>query len=101
MMFPVIEHLLTKGNVVLCELRAMGLNIKPKNVDIEGVDDILDYFLDGFATILTFYNVKNVTFVCHSFSAYLTLLFTLRRPELTIRYIKQLLMLSPVGLTPK
>ena len=79
----------------------MGLNIKSKNVEIEHQEDILDYFLDGFEHILTAYNIKNVTFICHSFSAYLTLLLTIKREEIVKKYIKQLLLLSPVGLTPK
>lgn len=35
MYFPVLSHLLTKGNVILCELRGMGLNLKPKSVTFE------------------------------------------------------------------
>lgn len=101
MFFSVIDHLLSKGNLVFMELRAMGLNIKPKSVKVEDLDMIEDYFLKGLQSTLTFYKTTNATFICHSFSAYLAILFTIRHPKLTAKHIKQLLMLSPVGLTPK
>jgi pimeloyl-ACP methyl ester carboxylesterase len=101
MFFSVISHLLTKGNLILMELRGMGLNIKPDTIKEDNIEIIEEYFLKGLKSTLTFYKIVNATFICHSFSAYLVLLFTIRYPDLTKRHIKQLVMLSPVGLTPK
>ena len=101
MYFPVLEHLLTKGNIILCELRGMGLNIKPKTVTIDNEKDIEQYFLKGYITVLKFYKLTNATFICHSFSAYLILLMNIKHPTIIKEHIKQMLLLSPVGLTPK
>ena len=94
MYFPVVEHLLTKGNEVLCELRGMGLNIKPQSVTLETNADIEDYYLRGYLAILKHYRARNATFICHSFSAYLVLLLTLRHPSAVKEHIRQLLLLS-------
>jgi pimeloyl-ACP methyl ester carboxylesterase len=79
----------------------MGLNIKPKSVTMDSNAAIEEYYLRGYIAILKNYKLKNATFICHSFSAYLVLLLTLRHPLVVNQHVKQLLLLSPVGLTPK
>jgi pimeloyl-ACP methyl ester carboxylesterase len=101
MFFPVLEHLLTKGDVILWESRAMGLNLKPDKVDLSDLSEIEEYFMEAITTVLNFFSAKNATFICHSFSSYFTLLYSIRHKDMTKKHIKQLLMLSPVGLTTK
>lgn len=47
------------------------------------------------------YGYKDCTFICHSFSSYLLLLFSIRHPELAQDRIKKLVLLSPIGITTK
>lgn len=51
--------------------------------------------------MLLHYNFKDCTFVCHSFSAYLLLRFSIRHPQFAQDRIKKLVLLSPIGITTK
>lgn len=51
--------------------------------------------------MLLHYGYKDCTFICHSFSSYLLLLFSIRRPQLAQERIRKLVLLSPIGITTK
>jgi hypothetical protein len=64
------------------------------------VVEIEIYFLTSIQKLLEFYQHKTSILICHSFSAYLALLFIARERPIK-KLIKQLVLFSPIGITPK
>lgn len=99
MSFPLLPTLLEAGNVVLWEIRGMGLSIKLDSYQVEEAD-FEDFYLKSIEVMLAFYRHPNATLICHSFSCYIAWLYTLRKGP-NYEHIKELVLLSPVGITPK
>ena len=87
-----------RGDVVLWEIRGMGVSKKARNYHEATIDEIENYFLDGIQQMLEFYNHKNFTMICHSFSAYLIFLYSVRSRK---PFVSKMVLLSPIGITPK
>jgi pimeloyl-ACP methyl ester carboxylesterase len=98
MYFPIISTLRKYGNIVLWEILGMGLSQKPSRFDIS-YEGITNFFLAPIEKMFDFYQHKNIVMISHSFSAYLSLRYLLTHPQET--RISSLLLLSPVGITPK
>lgn len=101
MNFGVIEPLLEKGDVVLWEIRGMGVSQKMGHYRSDSLLATEEFFLETVIVLLAHFNPSACIFICHSFSAYLVLRFLIKFPGLTHRHIKEVVLLSPVGITPK
>ena len=78
--FHMLEKLREKGNIVLWELRGMGLNNKPKQYSLSDVE-IADFYTEGFEKVLEHYNHKNIVLLNHSFSAYVSMKSLINKPN--------------------
>lgn len=57
------------------------------------------FYIEGLEEIIKFYNHPKITFISHSFGAYITMNFVLKNCE---KYkISKCILLSPIGVTPK
>ena len=98
MFFPLIPFLRKYGNIVLWEIRGMGVSNKYKSYDIPP-KNITEFYTTPIAKMLDFYNHQNIVMINHSLSCYISLRYLLKNKS--ENRIKKLIMLSPVGITPK
>lgn len=100
MFFPVIKTLLLYGNVVLWEIRGMGLSKKLPKYNVE-LEDSEHFFIHPIELMLKFYmKFTEIYMIGHSFGGYLILLY-LKKYKTFVNKIKEVILLSPVGITPK
>lgn len=79
MFFPFFNYFLEKGNIVLWEVRGMGVAIKPNYPSIP--DRLInDFYVLGLKKVIDFYSHPSIVFVCHSLSAHIVLQFLIKYP---------------------
>ncbi len=100
MYFPIVKLLLEYGNVVLWEIRGMGLSRKLDKYSVP-LQQVETFFVKPIDIMLRYYhNYKEIFFVSHSFGGYLTLLYILKYKSFASN-IREVILLSPAGITPK
>lgn len=100
MYLPLLKKLSSSlPNIILWEIREMGLSSSSSTLPQRNRDEIEDYFVEGIKAMVEGYERRDFVFVGHSLGAYLLMLFLERYKG---QYpIAKCILLSAVGVTPK
>lgn len=99
MYLPIFEDLLERGNIVLWELRGMGISDKQKQYQTNlNADSSIQFFVEGLSCVIKHFNHPKIVLMCHSFSGYICLRYLLEADYLDS--VERVILLSPIGITP-